>query len=312
MRNGKGLKSLFIGLVLLALVGLLSSSEAQEAAWAESAPAVEVTLEIANTAAPIGGATYEISMIIFTKNFVPIATQIIIPSASIAPGQIRIFGPFTLSEEPNDLTLKGRKTFPYPPFQEPFSVTIFPLVSDIPYQVDSLMITAHIVAVAPPPPPIPPGLQADLAKGPGYFAIAERANQALTPEEKGKIGEAITPILERGQALLGSPRAAPTVIAWIPPELRDNIWAIVSEANAAVAGILGPKAAELEILRPVTEVILQPPHTHWTCYWSYAYAYWTYYFAYWNYIINDAWLGYWTLTYAYYSYVYAYYCYLVC
>lgn len=146
------LKSLFIVVALLALAGLLSSTTVQEAAWAEGAQ-VEVTLEITNTAAPIGGTTYEISMIIFTKNFVPIATQIIMPSASIEPGQTRIFGPYTPSEEPNDLTIKGRKTFAYPPFEEPFSFTIFPLNSDVPYQVDSLMVVAHIVAVAPSPLP---------------------------------------------------------------------------------------------------------------------------------------------------------------
>ncbi len=315
------LRSLLVGLVLLALAGLLSSATGQEMALAEGAQAqtqaqVTVTLEISNTSMPIGGTTYEISMIIFTKNFVPIATQIIIPSASIPPGGTRTFGPFTLSETPNDLTFRGHKTFPYPPFEEPFSFTIFPLYSDIPYQVDSLVIIAHITAIVPPPPPPPEvdvaRLQADLAKGPTYFTIAERANQTLSPEEKENLRAAITPILERGQALLGGPKAPPTVTAIIPPELDDGLRAIASEVNAAVAGILGPKAAELEILRPVTEVALQPPHTHWTCYWSYALAWWTYYFAYWNYIINDTWLGYWTLTYAYYSYVYAYYCYLVC
>ncbi|MGQ9601570.1 MAG: hypothetical protein ACUVUT_02695 [Candidatus Bipolaricaulia bacterium] len=313
------LRSLLIGLALLALVGLLSNTTGQEAVLAEGTSAqaqVTVTLEISNTSMPIGGTTYEIQMIIFTKNFVPIATQIIIPSASIPPQETRTFGPFTLSETPNDLTLRGRKTFPYPPFEEPFSVTIFPLYSDIPYQVDSLIITAHITAVVPPPPPVPPvdiaRIQADLNKGPGYFAIAERANQALSPEEKEKLREAITPILARGQALLGGPKAPPTVMAYIPPELDVSLRAIASEVNAAVAGILGPKATELELLRPVTEVVLAPPHTHWTCYWSYAYAWWTYYFAYWNYVIHDTWLGYMTFTYAYYSYVYAYYCYLVC
>lgn len=153
MLKRRKLRSLLIGLALLALVGLLSSTTGQEAAWAESAQAqVTVTLEISNTSMPLGGTTYEIQMITFTKNFIPIATQIIIPYASIPPQETRTFGPFTLSETPNDLTLRGRKTFPYQPFEEPFSFTIFPLYSDMPYQVDRLVVTAQIVTIAPPPP----------------------------------------------------------------------------------------------------------------------------------------------------------------
>jgi len=135
-------------------------------AGAEDAqPQVEVVLELHNTSAPIGGTTYEVQMIIFTKNLVPIATQYIFPYASITPGQVRIFGPYTLSEEPNDLTLRGRKTFPYPPFEEPFSFTIFPLISGIPYQEDSLVIIAHITAVTPPPPTLPQELISSIEAG---------------------------------------------------------------------------------------------------------------------------------------------------
>ena len=113
MRNGK-----FWGVLglLLALVVLLTSNAVQEATSAEQ-PEVEVTLEITNTADPglLGAPIYEISTITFTKNFAPIATQFIFPPAAIAPGETRIFGPYTLAEEPNDLTIRGRKTFPFPP-----------------------------------------------------------------------------------------------------------------------------------------------------------------------------------------------------
>lgn len=181
------LRSLLIGLALLALVGLLSSNAGQEAAsaLAESPQAqVEVTLEITNTADPsmLGAPEYEISSIIFTKNF--------FPPASIPPGQMRIFGPFTLSEAPNDLTLKGRKG-PPGPIKEPFSFTIFPFISDTPYQ---------IVAIAQPPPP-PPERKQNLVeyaavvrkavkefKIPRYWPVVIQVSEtAATPDEGGFI-----------------------------------------------------------------------------------------------------------------------------
>lgn len=148
------LKSLLIGLALLALVGLLSGNVGQESASAGQAGAT-VTLRITNTAAPLLGAPiYEISTIIFTKNFVTIAMHLIFPPAAINPGETRTFGPFSLSEAPNGLTISGRKG-PPGPHKKPFSFTIFPLVSDIPYNVGDLRVIASIVTVTPPPPPLP-------------------------------------------------------------------------------------------------------------------------------------------------------------
>jgi len=71
----------------------------------------------------------------------------VFPYATIAAGQTRIFGPVSLSEEPNDLTIKGRKG-PPGSYKEPFSFTILPLYPNIPYQMEDLMIIARFETVA--------------------------------------------------------------------------------------------------------------------------------------------------------------------
>lgn len=158
MRNRKvwGVLGLLLALVAL---GLLPSNAIREEAANAQGAQVQVSLRITNTAGPLGGSTYEISVIMFMKSLAPIATQFIVPPASIGPGQTRSFGPFTLAAEPDGLRLQGRRSFPYPPFQEPFSVTIFPLISGVPHQVDSLIVIAHITGGgAPQEPKLPPEL----------------------------------------------------------------------------------------------------------------------------------------------------------
>ncbi len=167
--------------------------------------------------------------------------------------------------------------------------------------------------VIPPETVLAAQIQQALAKGPEYFAIAERANRSLSSAEKTRLAGAIGPLLAKGEALLGGAKAPPTVMVKIPPEMDDGLRAIGEEISRMVIGILGAKRAEeLGILKPAREVVLEPPRTHWTCYYSYVYAWWTYYYAYWTYICYDTALAYYTLVYAYYSYVYAYYCYLQC
>lgn len=170
----------------------------------------------------------------------------------------------------------------------------------------------------PPTYPIPPDtaqLQAMLNKGPGYFAIAERANKELSPEQKAGLETAVYPILLQGQAVLGGPTAAPA-IRMEPQALRQahaTLQSFITNLMAKTRETLGmEKAQELDLLKPFTELPLQAPHTHWACYWSYLYAWWTWFYAYWTYIVHDTPLAYWTMVYSYYSMVYAYYCYLWC
>lgn len=171
--------------------------------------------------------------------------------------------------------------------------------------------------IPPVPPYLPPvdytaQLQAMLNRGPEYFAIAKQANAALSSEEKEALAREIQGILARGQAFLGG-EAPFAVRAWIPPELDDNLRALAQNLTSQVTQALGgERIAALGLLRPVYEVPLQPPHTHWTCYWSYVYAWWTWIYAYWTYVCYDTPLAYWTMVYAYYSLCYAYYCYLQC
>lgn len=171
-------------------------------------------------------------------------------------------------------------------------------------------------AVVTPPDPeavLAARISEMLAKGPEYFAIAERANRSLSSTEKARLAGAIGALLGKGEALLGGPKAPPTVMVRIPPELDDGLRSIVKRMAMDGEEIIGSTyALALGILRPVMEVVLEPPRTHWTCYYSYVYAYWTYICAYWTYICYDTALAYYTLVYAYYSYVYAYYCYLRC
>jgi len=308
--------------VVLGLAWLLGMSSGE--ALAQS-PEVRVTLTIWNKAM-LAGPTYEIRTIILTRGFFPVLTQYIFPPASIGPMGRRTFE-FEVAAIPDGLTITGRKD------GTPFSFSFYPIYSGFTGTKDNLEVTVQITPQYPWPPypwppypyPTPPHLpvdpakiQADLAKGPRYFAIAERANQLLSPEEKARLAEKIKPHLMEAEALLGG-YMPPTVKAYIPTELHATLTSIAQRIKSAtiealtVPGVLGiQRAQELNLLVPMEEVTLKPPQTHWTCYWSYVYAWWTFVCAYWNYIVNDHPLGLWTLIYAYYSYVYASWCYVVC
>ncbi len=309
--------------VVLGLAWLLGMSSGE--ALAQS-PEVQVNLTIWNKAM-LGGPTYEIRTIVLTRGFFPILTQYIFPPASIGPMGKRTFE-FEVATVPDGLTITGRKD------STPFSFTFYPIYSGFTGTQEDLEVTVQIIPQYPwppypwppypcPTPPCPPTvdpakIQAELGKGPRYFAIAQQANQSLTAEEKARLAEKIQPLLMEAQGLLGGPMVAPTVKAYVPKELHPMLTSIAQRLNSAAIEALGigvmgiPKAQELNLLSPISETMLKPPQTHWTCYWSYVHAWWTFVCAYWNYIVNDHPLGLWTLVQAYFSLVYAYWCYVAC
>ena len=289
-------------------------------------PEVRVTLKVWNKATPGPDApTYEIKTIMLTRGFFPILTQYIFPPASIRPGDERTFE-FEVATAPDGLTISGRRIMDMD--STPFSFTFYPIYSGFTGTKDSLEVTVQITPQYPwPPYPWPPyptappvnpaTIQAELAKGPRYFAIAQKANQSLSPQEKAMLAEKIQPLLMEAQGWLGGPMVAPTVRAYVPTELHATLTSIAQRINSAAIEALGivmgvPKAQELNLLSPILETMLKPPQTHWTCYWSYVHAWWTFICAYWNYIVNDHPLGLWTLVQAYFSLVYAYWCYVAC
>jgi len=139
-------------LALFLLTCLLPLHAEWDGALAEAAQ-FEVSLEIANTSEPIGGSTYRISTVIFAKDSVDFAILTIDPPEEIRPQESSIIGPFSLPARPDELTLKGIKTFTYPPFQEVLSSTVTPITWDVPQQVEgeSLILTARITEWEPVP-----------------------------------------------------------------------------------------------------------------------------------------------------------------
>ena len=313
-------RAVVLGLVL-GLAWLLGMSSGE--ALAQS-PEVRVTLTIENIS-DLGWPIYTIQKITLTSGVFPIHTEFYIFPPRIGPRESRTFH-FVVGKVPDGLRISGYKD------ASSFIYNFYPIFSGFTGTQESLKVTVEITPYPWPPYPWPPypyptpphlpvdpaKIQADLAKGPRYFAIAERANQLLSPEEKARLAEKIKPHLMEAEALLGG-YMPPTVKAYIPTELHATLTSIAQRIKSAtiealtVPGVLGiQRAQELNLLVPMEEVTLKPPQTRWPCYWSYVYAWWTFVCAYWNYIVNDHPLGLWTLIYAYYSYVYASWCYVVC
>jgi hypothetical protein len=202
---------LLVGLVFLILTGLVLGGAAQQ-------QEVMATLEITN----ICKEDLTISAITFTKDFMPIFTQLIIPPASIPPRGTRTFGPYELKTTPNDLTLKGYLA------GRPFSITIMPLLPNTPYtyKEQCLQVIAYFEVEVPPQPEVKPyreGMSLEdvkttlLAKG---ISIREKGTQAepgfnFDPDDPMLIG-ALAPF-SATLMFVTSPGTLRAVLTWDNP-----------------------------------------------------------------------------------------------
>ena len=111
-----------------------------------------VTLEIENTHHPIGGSTYRISGVIFTRGGVDLDIIPLNPPEEIRPQESRILGPFSLPARPDELTLKGTRTAAHIFIPEDVSSTVAPITWDAPQPAagGALILTARIAELEVP------------------------------------------------------------------------------------------------------------------------------------------------------------------
>lgn len=127
----------FLTLVLIAV--LFGGS----AGFPSNGTSVEVTFEVTNTADPslLGAPIYEISTVTFMRGGASVTAHSIFPPVSLSPGETETFGPFSLPEVPDTLTIFGRRG-PPGPARMPFAVTIRPLDFDVAHEEGSLRVIA--------------------------------------------------------------------------------------------------------------------------------------------------------------------------
>lgn len=149
------------------------------AVWGET---VSVAVDITNTADPtlLGAPIYEIDTLIFTKNFVPLATFTFLP-ISIAPGETKAFGPYSLTEEPNDLRVMGVKG-PPGPYRTKFTADFPRLVPCMPSSHPQEKLKVHLKVVLPVTvtPVPPPEVAAARSLDDGGILISSGINEAIT------------------------------------------------------------------------------------------------------------------------------------
>lgn len=199
------------------------------AAWAET---VSVAVDITNTADPtlLGAPIYEIDTVVFLRNTIPIAAPVIFPSVSIAPGETKAFGPFSLPQEANGLRVMGLRGS-LGPYRTKFTADFPWLRPCVPLAHPQERLRVHLKVVPPvvpiPVPPPPPELAAARSLDDGDILLSTA------------IGEATS---RYSHILAGTRINAANAAAWWGPGGKMLVVAPVAEAilePGAVIGLLG-------------------------------------------------------------------------